>query len=65
MEIGDQRLHRRVEAVAVAQLDREAFADIARRDAGGVEALDDAQDASTLPTVMPRRSAISATGSPR
>ena len=35
----DQRLHRRVVAIEFAKLDREAFAQIARADAGRIEFL--------------------------
>ncbi len=64
--MGDQRLHRRVEAVAVAQLDRKAFGDVACRHAGGVEALDDAEhSARSRWGATPKRSAMSETGSPR
>ena len=39
-QVGDQRLHGRVVAVALAQLDGEALGQIARPDAGGIEGLD-------------------------
>ena len=39
----DQRLHRGIEAVAVAQLDGQALGEITRADAGGVERLHGAQ----------------------
>ena len=35
----DQRLHRRIVAIELAQLDREAFAQISRADAGRIEFL--------------------------
>ena len=43
IEPADQRLHRRVEAVALAELDREAFGEIARAHARRIERLQDAQ----------------------
>ena len=39
IEMLDQRLHRRIVAVEFAQLDREAFAQVARADAGRIEFL--------------------------
>ena len=41
IETADQRLHRRIEAVALLELDREAFGEIARADARRIEALQD------------------------
>ena len=38
-EIGDQRLHGRIETVALDQLQGEAFLDVAGHDARGLEAL--------------------------
>jgi hypothetical protein len=39
LEIVEQRLHRRIEAVAVAQLQGEAFLEAAREYSGGIKAL--------------------------
>ena len=44
-EIGDERFHRRIEAVAFAQLDGETFGEIARADARWVEGLNKRQKA--------------------
>src|SRR5438477_286187 len=41
IEARKQQLHRRVQAIALLQLQREAFDEIARQHAGGVEALQD------------------------
>ena len=58
-EIGEQRRHRRVEAVALAELDGEAFGEIARADAGRLEALDDGERrARRASSGAPSRSAI-------
>ncbi len=43
IEIADQRLHRRIEAVALAQLDGQALRKIARANAGRIEGLQFAQ----------------------
>ena len=39
IETRDQGLHRRIEAVALLELHRQAFGEIARADAGRIEAL--------------------------
>jgi hypothetical protein len=36
----EQRLHRRIEPVPVAQLERQTFLQVAREDAGGIELLE-------------------------
>ena len=41
--MADQHLHGGVEAVALLELDREAFGEVARRDAGGLEGLHDGE----------------------
>ena len=43
IEMADQRLHRRIEAVALLELDREAFGEIARAHAGRIEGLQDGE----------------------
>ena len=43
IEMSDQRLHRRIEAVALPELDRQAFVEIARAYAGRIEALQDGE----------------------
>ena len=42
-KVGDQRGHRRIEAVLVAQLRRQTFGEVARADAGRIEGLDDGE----------------------
>ncbi len=42
-EVIEQRLHRRIEPVAVAQLQRQAFGQAAREDAGRIESLQSGQ----------------------
>src|SRR5690606_33006469 len=48
IEPREERLHGRVEAVTLPQLDGKAFAEIARADACGVERLDQRQHALNL-----------------
>ena len=43
IEMSDQRLHRRIETIALPELDRQAFVEIARAHAGRFEALHDGE----------------------
>ena len=45
-QIGDENFHRRIVAVALLELDRQTFGEIARADAGGIEALHQRQNRS-------------------
>ena len=57
-QVGDQRLHRRIVAVALDELQRQAFGEVAGEDAGRLEALQRASTASTRASGAPSRSAI-------
>ena len=48
IQMADEHLHGWVEPVALAQLDGEAFGEIAGADAGGFESLDEVEDAFGL-----------------
>ena len=61
VEIGEERRHRRVEAVALAELEGEALGEVAGADAGRLEGLDRRRaSASTSASGAPRRSASAA-----
>ena len=57
IEMLDQRLHRGIVAVELAQLDREAFAQIARTNAGRIECLQHREHGVDVCLRAPSRSA--------
>ena len=61
----EQLFHRRIEAAALLQLQRQAFGNVARHHAGGLEALHDVQHAQHLRFVAPMLRARSRSTSAR